>query len=384
MPMGRCSRTASTCRRRSAGADRQAPRRRRRGRRRLRRAAQGRPVRRSGPASAPPVRRPWCASWRSAPAPRSSARPAPRASCRRTTRIYVGVTGLGGHDSVTDYMAAAAAAAGCWCSAPGSARRPRSGTSDLVPRGGLHPRRRRPRRPRHRLPRQPDDRRPGRDRPLPDSAARALPGPAGAAASRAPARRRDEPVPLPARRPRAGPAAGPDERHPAPRRRGDRRGGARRVRQLLRLVQPLPALRRRRAATGCSTLFGSMGHAAAGVVGAALARRGKAVAVVGDGSMLMNSELSTAAQYRAPAVWIVLNDAGYGMCRDGHRALGLTDAERRLPAGRLRRPGARRRRRRRHGRDRGPARRRHATRRWRPRARSSSTSGSTPARPRRC
>jgi acetolactate synthase-1/2/3 large subunit len=23
-------------------------------------------------------------------------------------------------------------------------------------------------------------------------------------------------------------------------------------------------------------------------------------------------------------VWIVLNDAGYGMCRDGHRALGLT------------------------------------------------------------
>ncbi len=73
-----------------------------------------------------------------------------------------------------------------------------------------------------------------------------------------------------------------------------------------------------------STLFGSMGHAAAGVVGAALARGGKAVAVVGDGSMLMNSELSTAAAYQADAVWIVLNDSGYGMCRDGHRALGLT------------------------------------------------------------
>ncbi len=73
-----------------------------------------------------------------------------------------------------------------------------------------------------------------------------------------------------------------------------------------------------------STLFGSMGHAAAGVVGAALARNGKAVAVVGDGSMLMNSELSTAAQYQAQAVWIVLNDGGYGMCRDGHGALGLT------------------------------------------------------------
>jgi acetolactate synthase I/II/III large subunit len=74
-----------------------------------------------------------------------------------------------------------------------------------------------------------------------------------------------------------------------------------------------------------STLFGSMGHSAAGVVGAALASGRKSVAVVGDGSMLMNSEISTAAQYQAPAVWVVLNDSGYGMCRDGHCALGLTD-----------------------------------------------------------
>jgi len=80
-----------------------------------------------------------------------------------------------------------------------------------------------------------------------------------------------------------------------------------------------------------SMLYGSMGHAATGVVGAALGRRGKAVAVVGDGSMLMSSEVSTAAQYQAPAVWIVLNDAGYGMCRDGHRALGLTDQEVDIP-----------------------------------------------------
>jgi len=80
-----------------------------------------------------------------------------------------------------------------------------------------------------------------------------------------------------------------------------------------------------------STLYGSMGHAAAGVVGAALARDGKAVAVLGDGSMLMTSELSTAAQYQAKAVWVVLNDAGYGMCRDGHRALGLTDREIDIP-----------------------------------------------------
>lgn len=80
-----------------------------------------------------------------------------------------------------------------------------------------------------------------------------------------------------------------------------------------------------------SMLFGSMGHAAAGVVGAAIARQGKAVAIVGDGSMLMNSEVSTAVQYRAQAIWIVLNDAGYGMCRDGHNALGLTGQEVDIP-----------------------------------------------------
>ena len=52
-----------------------------------------------------------------------------------------------------------------------------------------------------------------------------------------------------------------------------------------------------------------------------------AVAVVGDGSMVMNSEVSTAAQYKTNAVWVVLNDSGYGMCRDGHNALGLTGDE---------------------------------------------------------
>jgi len=80
-----------------------------------------------------------------------------------------------------------------------------------------------------------------------------------------------------------------------------------------------------------STLFGSMGHCAAGVVGAALARGGKAVAVVGDGSMLMNSEISTAVQYRAPAVWVVLNDAGYGMCESGQRVLGLATGQLSMP-----------------------------------------------------
>jgi len=80
-----------------------------------------------------------------------------------------------------------------------------------------------------------------------------------------------------------------------------------------------------------SPRYGSMGHYAAGVVGAALGRSGKAVAVVGDGSMLMNSEISTAVQYGAQAVWIVLNDAGYGMCRNGHQALGLTPTGTSIP-----------------------------------------------------
>jgi len=77
-----------------------------------------------------------------------------------------------------------------------------------------------------------------------------------------------------------------------------------------------------------STSFGSMGHMAAGVVGAALATRRKAVAVVGDGAMLMTNEINTAVKFRAPAVWVVLNDGRYGMCAQGMEALGLSaDAE---------------------------------------------------------
>ena len=71
-----------------------------------------------------------------------------------------------------------------------------------------------------------------------------------------------------------------------------------------------------------STSFGSMGHMTTGVVGAALARGGPAVAVVGDGAMLMLAEVSTAVRHRARAVWIVLNDACYGMVEQGIRSLG--------------------------------------------------------------
>ncbi len=72
-----------------------------------------------------------------------------------------------------------------------------------------------------------------------------------------------------------------------------------------------------------STRFGAMGHFTTGVVGAALAREGGALAVVGDGAMLMNNEISTAVRHGARAVWLVLNDASYGMVHHGMRAIGL-------------------------------------------------------------
>lgn len=56
-----------------------------------------------------------------------------------------------------------------------------------------------------------------------------------------------------------------------------------------------------------------MGHTVAGVVGAAAASRRKAVALVGDGAMLMNLEINTAVKYTLPAVWVVLNDGCYNM-----------------------------------------------------------------------
>jgi acetolactate synthase-1/2/3 large subunit len=80
-----------------------------------------------------------------------------------------------------------------------------------------------------------------------------------------------------------------------------------------------------------STGWGAMGHAGCGVLGAALASGRPAVALLGDGSMLMQSELSTAVQYGVPAIFVVLNDGGYGMIEHGMRAQGFTPLETRLP-----------------------------------------------------
>src|SRR5262249_31233488 len=70
-----------------------------------------------------------------------------------------------------------------------------------------------------------------------------------------------------------------------------------------------------------STTFASMGHASAGVLGAALGP-GKAVAIVGDGALLMLNEINTAVSYGIRAVWIVLNDARYGMIAQGMQTIG--------------------------------------------------------------
>ncbi len=74
-------------------------------------------------------------------------------------------------------------------------------------------------------------------------------------------------------------------------------------------------------------IWASMGHTTAGVVGAALATGQKAIAIVGDGALLMTNEISTAVTYGAPAVWIVLNNGEYGMVRHGMTAQRMTPVE---------------------------------------------------------
>ncbi len=80
-----------------------------------------------------------------------------------------------------------------------------------------------------------------------------------------------------------------------------------------------------------STGVGAMGHAATGVVGAALGSNRKAVAIVGDGSMLMNCEISTAVKLRVPTVWIVLNDGRYNMCAQGAAMQGFSGVDTEIP-----------------------------------------------------
>jgi acetolactate synthase-1/2/3 large subunit len=80
-----------------------------------------------------------------------------------------------------------------------------------------------------------------------------------------------------------------------------------------------------------SAAWGSMGHFTAGCVGAAVATGRRAVAVVGDGAMLMTNEINTAVAYGADATWIVLNDAQLGLNEHGMSALGMRPVETQLP-----------------------------------------------------
>ena len=77
--------------------------------------------------------------------------------------------------------------------------------------------------------------------------------------------------------------------------------------------------------------WGSMGHFCAGVVGAALGSGRRQVALVGDGAMQMQHELLTAVRHGIDATWIVLNDGGYGMCRQGMASLGIDGVDCELP-----------------------------------------------------
>lgn len=81
-----------------------------------------------------------------------------------------------------------------------------------------------------------------------------------------------------------------------------------------------------------STGVGAMGHAVTGVVGAAWGANVKAVAIVGDGAMLMNSEISTAVRFNIPAVWIVLNDGRYNMCAQGMDLQGFKGVDTQIPS----------------------------------------------------
>ncbi len=80
-----------------------------------------------------------------------------------------------------------------------------------------------------------------------------------------------------------------------------------------------------------SSGFGCMGSGTTGVIGAAIAAGDKAVAIVGDGAMLMANEVSTAVKYDVGAVWIVLNDSSYGMVEQGMRSQGASEVDTDLP-----------------------------------------------------
>lgn len=80
-----------------------------------------------------------------------------------------------------------------------------------------------------------------------------------------------------------------------------------------------------------STSYGSMGHYACGLVGLTANKQHVAVGIIGDGAMLMNNEVNTAVRYQLPAIWLIMNDASYNMCRQAADLLGKSPIDCEIP-----------------------------------------------------
>ncbi|WGO82501.1 thiamine pyrophosphate-binding protein [Arsenophonus apicola] len=80
------------------------------------------------------------------------------------------------------------------------------------------------------------------------------------------------------------------------------------------------------------TAFGVMGHYACGLVGIAAGNKECAIGIIGDGAMLMVNEVSTAVRYSLPAIWLVMNDSSYNMCRQGLEMLNSDPLDCDIPA----------------------------------------------------
>jgi acetolactate synthase-1/2/3 large subunit len=83
----------------------------------------------------------------------------------------------------------------------------------------------------------------------------------------------------------------------------------------------------------CATGMASMGFGVAGAIGGKFAAPERVVvSIVGDGGFLMNGmEVSTAVHYGKQVIWVVLNDAGYGIAHHSLRQMKLPDVGTRYP-----------------------------------------------------
>ena len=83
----------------------------------------------------------------------------------------------------------------------------------------------------------------------------------------------------------------------------------------------------------CATGLASMGFGVAGAIGGKFAMPDRVVvSITGDGGFLMNGmEISTAVHYGKQVIWVVLNDAGYGMAHHALRMMELPDVATRYP-----------------------------------------------------